>query len=143
MLSVAKAFGAAQYIGLDQGEIDGSHPLQQSDVRFEREAFAPVEVYYHQEDMLSFLARLQTGISTIAINGIDYHVIPDGNYHHALAREIARVLRPGGIAMGIRAMVGYYLEEFGLREMPSITPMEFDRGFHGENFFLEKTGGSR
>jgi SAM-dependent methyltransferase len=139
MQEVAKTFGAAHYIGLDQLEIDGTHPFQQSNVRYERKVFAPVELYYHQQDMLLFLARLQREtMAAVAINGIDSIVIPSGNYHHALAREIARVLRPGGVVFGINSTVGYYLEEFRLRTPATLTPFEADRGFSGENFFLEK-----
>lgn len=52
-------------------------------------------------DMLDFVARLPDNSVNFVLNGIDHYVMAGGGeYHKALAREIIRTLKPGGIIFG-------------------------------------------
>ncbi len=67
-----------------------------------------------KKDMLEFLASVRDGsCAGIAINGIDSCIIHEEEYHVCLAQEIARTLRPGGIAFGANANALGYLEKLG------------------------------
>jgi len=58
------------------------------------------EILDVQADMLDFLSRMKSNSANITINGIDSYIIPNKNYHEALAREILRVIKPEGIVFG-------------------------------------------
>ncbi|MEI8230108.1 MAG: hypothetical protein WCG83_03135 [Candidatus Peregrinibacteria bacterium] len=55
---------------------------------------------YIAADMLDFVARMPAGSACLQINGIDTTQIQAFEYHQALAREIGRVIRGGGIVFG-------------------------------------------
>ncbi len=61
--------------------------------------------------MLTTLARLPSACANITINGIDGALIKNQEYHKALAREIERVLLPGGIVFGFQSDVRRYIEK--------------------------------
>lgn len=52
-------------------------------------------------DMLDFLEYVPDNSSCIVINGIDYTLGITTEYHQALAAEMARACKPGGIVFGV------------------------------------------
>ncbi len=53
-----------------------------------------------RSDMLDFASRIKDGSVNLTLNGIDSFIIKDPKYHEALANEIARAAKPGGIIFG-------------------------------------------
>jgi len=60
----------------------------------------PVKIQV-QADMLDFLEHVPDNSCCITINGIDYNLGINDDYHKALATEMARVCKPGGIVFGV------------------------------------------
>jgi ubiquinone/menaquinone biosynthesis C-methylase UbiE len=56
--------------------------------------------FFVKDDMLHFLSTLKDDSVNITINGIDLLIIKNDEYHKALADEITRVTKKGGIIFG-------------------------------------------
>ena len=65
-----------------------------------RDIFPNMERIRVKDDMLDFIARVPQGSACVTISGIDMNIIATEAYHEALAKEIMRVLPPGGIVFG-------------------------------------------
>lgn len=111
MQEVAQELGALVYVNIDQHlprqEMDSSMAGDRTESLGIKQP-ATMRVIYTQEDMLTFLAQMQneTPEIAIALNGIDDFVVPDArmfgyrdSYFKILAKEIARVLPIGGVAL--------------------------------------------
>lgn len=56
-------------------------------------------------DILEFVTRMQTGVGNFSINGIDKFIVDDPQYNQALAQEIVRATKTGGLIFGIESDV--------------------------------------
>lgn len=54
-----------------------------------------------RDDMLDFVARVKNDSSLFMLNGIDYSILPNPEYRMALAEEIIRATKEGGIVFGL------------------------------------------
>jgi hypothetical protein len=54
--------------------------------------------------MLEVVAQIPEGAANLMLNGIDSSIIYSTDYHRALSREIARVIRGGGIVLGCNSV---------------------------------------
>lgn len=70
-----------------------------------QEMYPDTQIALVQADMLDFISRLNENAGNFVINGIDRFVIPDQKYHTALARELRRTTKKGGIIMGVNSEV--------------------------------------
>ena len=70
-------------------------------------------------DMLAFVSQMKDGSANFTLNGIDWAAIGDQRYHRALAKELLRVTRPGGLIFGTCSNILKILEEenFPLRQV--------------------------
>ena len=121
LTSIAKMLGASAYIGVEKFPSDLSLALDLykniADPRL-IESRAPMDHLEVKADMLEFISRVKSNSANITINGIDASVLWDTrSYSEALAREIARVVRVGGIAFGHNSDVSTYLGNYGLKRM--------------------------
>jgi hypothetical protein len=62
-------------------------------------------------DMLDFVSKLSDNSVNIEIDGIDYDIIHNPEYHKALAKEILRVTEKGGLMIGIHSNPLYFVKE--------------------------------
>lgn len=93
-------------------------------------------------DMLDFISRLKDNSVNIVINGIDDFVIEVPEYHKALAKEIIRITKRGGVIFG-----NYSNSLFELRKMIERDPklreqfeiIEADVGAGGAIVIYKKT----
>ena len=99
MRDLAKQCGATTYVSVDRfhpGEPDPLRSLREETL----DGLHEIEVC---ADMLDFLTHIKDNIGNFAINGIDELVIPNQAYRQALAQELIRVTRKGGIIFGINS----------------------------------------
>lgn len=93
-------YGVSTYVCVDrfgqtrESPVDPRRPEQESDPTDTLHAIVV------KADMLDFLSHLKDRSANLVINGIDLNIVPDSKYHEALANELARVVKPGGIIFG-------------------------------------------
>lgn len=75
------------------------------------------EIVLVKADMLNFVSRVPDNSVNFVINGIDTFVIDSPKYHSALAREISRTTKIGGVVFGINADALYELQESRFRDV--------------------------
>ncbi|MBT9169089.1 MAG: hypothetical protein DDT19_02441 [Syntrophomonadaceae bacterium] len=84
-------------------------------------------------DMLDFIARLRNDSANFILNGIDSFVISDKKYHKALAQELIRATKQGGLIFGNDSCINKIWEG----QKTSLKRHEFNN--IGDNiFFYEK-----
>ncbi|OGH69195.1 MAG: hypothetical protein A3I29_03340 [Candidatus Magasanikbacteria bacterium RIFCSPLOWO2_02_FULL_44_11] len=118
MRGIASEFGATEYINVDRQYHENLPPNP-----FEIRHSAPLgnkqnacEIDVHA-DMLDFVSRLKDGVASFTLNGIDYSIVDDPEYHKALAREIIRATRKDGLIFSIRSMaLSEILEQLSMGE---------------------------
>lgn len=98
--------GAQMYINVDRGSFANPNPpnsLEPASVNPspDKSKF----IIKVKADMLDFLARIKDGSANFAINGIDEIIINDHRYHQALATELVRATKPGGLIFGLGSEV--------------------------------------
>jgi hypothetical protein len=84
------------YVGVD---LSKSNPVPPQKAPFRMSKFDN-ESYYIEDDMLLRLARTPSNSVNTVINGIDDMIIQSDKYISALATEIVRTCKPGGIIFG-------------------------------------------
>jgi len=102
-------FGVATYINVDR-DYDGEKlnysvnplaALNEADI-------GDLHKLNVKADMLDFVARMRDGSANFMLNGIDFASVPGGErYHEALAQELVRATKPGGLVFGINATVDH------------------------------------
>lgn len=105
----ALVWGVKTYINVDRGEYswqkDGKrlppNPLKAA-VEFDESKLHIIGV---NSDMLDFVSRMRDNSANFTINGIDFNIIEDDAYHAALAKEVIRATKPGGIIFGANSEI--------------------------------------
>lgn len=97
-------------------------PIDSNRVDLEENLSDGRRVKYVRADMLDFISQLPDNSVNIEIDGIDFNVIAHREYHQALAREIIRVLKKGGIVFGNVTSV---LEKFQEETPDELQRVEF------------------
>jgi hypothetical protein len=113
MRHFAKNYGAKAFINVerflpDRFPVDPTVDLTDA-LRTEKEK--DMDMLVVKADMLDFVSKLPDNFANFTINGIDSVIIEDQNYHHALAQELARATRPGGIIFGMCSDALWELED--------------------------------
>jgi hypothetical protein len=108
MRALVKQFEASEYINVDHNPAQPSDPLRPTTDE-QDEALRVLQV---NSDMLKFLARMRDASAQFTINGIDEFIIGDSEYHQALARELVRATKQGGLIFGVNSMVYHHLKPF-------------------------------
>lgn len=91
-------------IGDENLKPDPSADLEDDEWRkHDEELFPGLTHAQVKADMLDFISRVPDESVCVTISGIDRNIIGDQRYHDALAREIIRVLIPGGLVFGTSA----------------------------------------
>jgi hypothetical protein len=104
MESVARIVGAKTYITVDK-YIAKDSPVDvyaNLSTQSKKNASDPDKVMV-KADLLEFVSKLPDASVNVTINGIDGLIIPESDYHKALANEIIRVAKNGGVVFGINA----------------------------------------
>jgi len=105
MRGIASEFGATEYINVDRKYHENLPPnpfeIRHSAPLGNKQNADEIDV---QADMLDFVSRLKNGVASFTLNGIDYSIVNDPEYHKALAQEIIRTARKNGLIFGIRSM---------------------------------------
>ncbi|MFA5022851.1 MAG: hypothetical protein WC385_02430 [Candidatus Paceibacterota bacterium] len=70
-----------------------------------------VDSFCVSADMLDFISRLPSNSVNIEVDGVDYDIIHNPEYHKALAREILRVTKKGGLVIGTQSNPLYFAKE--------------------------------
>lgn len=120
-LQMANRCGASVYVDVDRfliqdeedenyfGKTGSVNPTKDmaSDIERRRlqNKYPDTQIALVQADMLDFTSRLDENAGNFVINGIDRFVVPDQKYHTALARELIRTTKRGGIIMGVNSEV--------------------------------------
>jgi len=74
---------------------------------------------YVRADLLNFVSRLTDCSVNITINGIDSDLIYVEGYHEAVAQEIMRVTKPGGVIFGNSSVALYIIRDL-IKSNPEI-----------------------
>lgn len=109
LFSFAVASGSSMYVNVDRwrfhDEERGPNPITPSSVqRIGDDARSIVRVSVCA-DMLDTLSRMKSDSANFTINGIDFIMVKNEKYHEALAKEIYRATKPGGLIFGIESPV--------------------------------------
>ncbi|MEK7633005.1 MAG: hypothetical protein AAB473_04420 [Patescibacteria group bacterium] len=109
MFSFAVASGSSMYVNIDrwrfQSEESGPNPMVPFSIqRIGDDARSIVRVSVCA-DMLDVLSRMKDDSASFVINGIDFMMVKNEKYHEALAKEVYRATRPGGLIFGIESPV--------------------------------------
>ena len=113
MLNLAANLTEAQmYINVDRGRFHPDkppNPLEPTDITpSQDQSRFLVRV---KADMLDFISRMKDGSANFAINGIDPTIVGDPRYNEALAKELVRATRPGGLIFGIESEALFILRD--------------------------------
>lgn len=87
-----------------------------------------VRIISVRDDMLKTVARMPNDCSNFTINAIGFELITNRNYHAALAEELVRATKPGGIIFGWGSDVFFYLKdnpEVSLRPLESTHALDY------------------
>lgn len=116
--AVESIFPVKEYVSVDKfiySSKDESHV---------RGAYEPVSAYEQEsqmhieieDDMLDFVARVQSNSSNFMMNGIDTIILPNSDYWKALAAELMRATKEGGIVFGIGSDEHLLQHHFSMHE---------------------------
>ena len=108
MRALAKQFEASEYLNVDLNPSLPSDPLHST----ADEQDESVHVVQVNSDMLNFLTRMRKASAQFTINGIDELIISEPEYHQALARELVRATKQGGLIFGTNSIVYHHLKPF-------------------------------
>lgn len=98
MSRLAENFGASMYVGIN---IESSSNFRSVVTEGDAHKLEGKESsYYIEDDMLLRLAFTPSGCANILLNGIDSCILRKKEYMEAVADEIARACRPGGVVCG-------------------------------------------
>jgi len=105
MFDLAANLARAQmYINVDRGRFHPNkppNPLEPTDIiPSQDQSRFIVKV---KADMLDFISRMKDGSANFAINGIDSIIVSDPRYNEALAKELVRATRSGGLIFGLES----------------------------------------
>lgn len=98
---LAKNLGAAALVNVDPQAAPATQDLGGT-------KFIPVK-----KDMLSFTSQLKSNSCNFVITGIDEIIIPNSDYHKALASEMIRATRPNGVIFAAKSGVLPFLKQDG------------------------------
>jgi len=90
---LASRMGVSKYVAVDPNVSPDKLP-------FSNDVSQMIKAEFHQTDGLSFLSRQPDNSANITINGIDYTIIDNAEYHTMLADEVARVIGTDHIVFG-------------------------------------------
>lgn len=111
MLQMIERFAIGKYIGVDvQGKYDVNTDQEIEEI--EPIAKLPGSGFYlGGYDMLTTIAKAPSNSANITINGIDFNIVSSEDYNKALAQEIVRVCRQGGIIFGISSEALSFIDQ--------------------------------
>ncbi|KKT20830.1 MAG: hypothetical protein UW05_C0026G0006 [Candidatus Giovannonibacteria bacterium GW2011_GWC2_43_8] len=106
----ARTFGVRTYIDVER-YLSKDLPVDPFKDLSEKFVDQPenMQILVVQADMLDFISRLPDNFANFNLNGIDSLVIEDPEYHYALAKELVRTTKKGGIVFGINSDALYSL----------------------------------
>lgn len=92
---LARESGSPLYINVDKYAIDINSERKKDNIH----------ILNIKKDILEFVAQLNNNSASFVLNGIDDWIIDDYDYHHALAQELERAVKPNGIIFGVNSQV--------------------------------------
>ncbi|MFA4852106.1 MAG: hypothetical protein WC924_02230 [Candidatus Gracilibacteria bacterium] len=93
-------------------------------------------------DMLDFVSRMKDSVGNFTINGIDTIIVNDMHYNRALAHEMIRATRKGGLIFGTSSDALVYIDfliKKGGVALTTIDPKKLGLQVDDETFIFEKT----
>lgn len=116
----ARAMGANTYINVDRFLASETDIFTDVYPEEHRQTGKPYVIWVNA-DMLEFIAHMPDNSASFSINGIDEMIIKNPAYHAAVAREIIRATRHGGIIFGINSDALYQIAQLNdsrIRNVP-------------------------
>ncbi len=121
--NIAREFGSSTHINVDRyGSLNPPGPLKPKLLGFHQDKYSAWEI---NADMLDFISRVRSNIANCTINGIDDFIINDYRYHEAMAEEMVRVTKKGGLIFGYDSEVEHYLSCLAKKTKPLIRRILF------------------
>jgi len=108
----AHKFGAATYINVDR-DIGSKETPPNPLVALDDKIVDGLHILDVKSDMLDFVSHVKDDSANFMLNGIDICVIDDVEYHKALALELARATKPGGLVFGVDSHIDWIWEGLG------------------------------
>lgn len=135
IVKMIREFGVKQYIGID---FQNGNLLKEDGECEIVEILDGKGIFMGGCDMLETIAKAYPNSANIALNGIDGELINNIPYHDALAREIARVMKPSGIVFGIKSLAFNKFRELSLqkRKASLIEGLEIHDGLANPSYGL-------
>lgn len=142
MSNLASEFGCSIYVNVDRapyGEEEKPNPLVPA---YHRQVGDTMNLHVHA-DMLDFISRVKENSVNCIINGIDVIIVDDSKYHEALAREMIRVTKKGGLIFGTTSYALDQINSWVEKQQLGLKPIRFGEkdGFQmdEDTFIFEKT----
>ena len=95
----ASHFGARAYIGVNRSFNTQVNTIG-SDRIIDREKEGDTDLIILEGDMLEFVSRINSDSVNFVMNGVDFSIIQDERYNQAIAKEMIRATKPGGLIFG-------------------------------------------
>ena len=110
---LARYLGAATYINVERNLRSDEEIPPNPLAAIKDEQTDDLQEILIKADMLDFVSRLRDNSANFMINGIDESAINDFAYHLALAKELERATKPGGVVFGINSEISGVWSERG------------------------------
>ncbi|OGF23390.1 hypothetical protein A2Y83_02410 [Candidatus Falkowbacteria bacterium RBG_13_39_14] len=116
MAKFAETSKSEFYINVEKNWPDENPINPKKDIadKRDKEEYLKMQYVVVKDDMLDFISKIPDNSANFTINGINYQIIKNQKYHKALAQELVRATKEGGIIFGVQSDVFNYLsgEEF-------------------------------
>lgn len=78
-------------------------------------------------DILEFVTKMRNGVGNFTINGIDHYIVDDPKYNQALAQEIVRAMKTGGLVFGVESDIFQYFQTMASADKSPIRKIDVAR----------------
>lgn len=127
VIELAEKVGARVLIGVDRYSIGSENDSPSPQKVVEEPIRENGQTVLVREDLLKFVSHIPDNSANFTINGIDDDIIKNKDYQKALAKEIIRATKKGGIIFGKNSTSLFYIREEGQEQTKEIMEEVFKR----------------
>jgi len=141
MSNLASEFGCSTYVNVDRAPYDEKENPNPFVPAGHWRVGDTMNLHVHA-DMLEFVSMVRENTVNCIINGIDTIIVDDIKYHEALAREMIRVTKKGGLIFGTTSYALDQINSWIEKQQLGLKPVRFGEkdGFQmdEDTFIFEK-----
>jgi len=124
MSNLASEFGCSTYVNVDRAPYDEKENPDPTVLAGHWRTGDTMNLHVHA-DMLDFVSIVKQNSVNCIINGIDVIIVNDSKYHEALAREMIRITRKGGLIFGTTSYALDQINAWAEKQQLGLKPVRF------------------